>query len=211
MIASPTSPTVFIDDLDEAFYQRFLTSRYLAVDTETLGLKTRRDRLCLVQMCNEDGATALVQTRNYQAPRLKEVLEAPQVEKIFHFARFDLCALKHWLDINVNPVFCTKIASRMARTYGAGHGLKDLVRELLGIQLDKEQQSSDWGVEVLSPQQQSYAAADVIYLVEAKKKLEAMLQREGRLELTRKIIDFLPIRAELDLAGWQDDDIFAHK
>ncbi|HIJ83755.1 MAG TPA: ribonuclease D, partial [Magnetococcales bacterium] len=150
MASVPSSLTVFQDDLDDERRQRYLDSRYLAVDTETLGLITKRDRLCVVQMCNEDGLTSIIQTKNYNAPKLKEVLESPRVEKIFHFARFDMAALLHWLGCRVQPVYCTKIASRLARTYSGSHGLKHLVRELLGVDMDKEQQTSDWGAEMLS-------------------------------------------------------------
>nr|CRH07924.1 Putative 3'-5' exonuclease family protein [Candidatus Magnetococcus massalia] len=198
------------DDLDAEQLARYLKSPYLAVDTETMGLDTHRDRLCVVQMCDEAGEVSLVQTKNYQAPNLKKLFEAQEVEKIFHFARFDIAALKHWLDIQVNPVFCTKIASRLARTYTGGHGLKDLCRELVGVEMDKKQQSSDWGRDDLSDEQISYAASDVIYLIEARKTLEVMLKREGRLQLALDTIAFLPTRVELDLAGWGEQDIFTH-
>lgn len=201
---------VLLDDLDQERQLRYLNSRYLAVDTETLGLKTRRDRLCLVQMCNEEGFITLVQTRNYQAPRLQAVLESAKVEKIFHFARFDLAALKHWLGITVQPVFCTKIASRLIRTYTDRHGLKDLVAELLKIELNKEQQSSDWAAEIFSSQQIAYAASDVIHLIAVKEQLMTLLMRENRLEMAQACMNFLPVRVALDLAGWEEEDLFSH-
>ncbi|MBF0311087.1 MAG: ribonuclease D [Magnetococcales bacterium] len=198
------------DDLDQVLCERFSASRFLAVDTETRGLNLSRDRLCLVQMCNEEGVTALVQVRDQPAPRLKLVLESPGVEKIFHFARFDLAALRHWLGIRVNPVFCTKIASRLVRTYAPRHGLKDLVAELLNIEMDKEAQSSDWASPNLSAKQLAYAAADVTHLVALRERLLEMLIREGRWELARSCMDFLPTRVDLDLAGWEAEDIFSH-
>ncbi|MBF0402115.1 MAG: ribonuclease D [Magnetococcales bacterium] len=210
MPTRPTQPKIFQDDLDEAYLQRYLKSRYLSVDTETMGLNVLRDRLCLVQMCNEEGLVAMVQIKNFQAPHLKELLESPQVEKIFHFARFDLASLRHWLNIQVQPVFCTKIASRLVRTYSGYHGLKDLTRELLGVEMDKQQQSSDWGSAALSPQQIQYAQSDVLHLVPLKEALEEMLQREGRLETAQSCMAFLPTRVSLDLAGWEAEDIFAH-
>lgn len=210
MTTTPAQPVLFQDDLDEAFMQRYLNSRFLAVDTETMGLQVLRDHLCVVQMCNEEGLTALVQVKNYQAPRLKRVMEAANVEKIFHFARFDLATLQHWLQIHVQPVFCTKIASRLIRTYSGSHGLKTLSLELIGVEMDKQQQSSDWGATTLSDQQIRYAASDVIYLIKIKEALESMLLREGRLELAKTCMAFLPTRVELDLAGWEPEDIFAH-
>ncbi|MBF0162453.1 MAG: ribonuclease D [Magnetococcales bacterium] len=209
-----TQPKVFQTDLDADYLQRYLASRYLAVDTETMGLNLHRDRLCLVQMCNEAGLVAMVQIQRQQphgaAPHLKSLLESPNVEKIFHFARFDLAALRHWLGIDVQPFFCTKIASRLVRTYSGSHGLKDLVRELASQEMDKQQQSSDWGAERLSPQQLQYAQSDVTHLVTLKERLEEMLRRENRLELARACMHFLPTRVILDLAGWEAEDIFGH-
>jgi ribonuclease D len=210
MTVKSSKPLVLLDDLDEERYECYMGSQFLAVDTETLGLQVKRDRLCLIQMCNEDGVTTLVQTKNYDAPRLIKVLESQKVEKIFHFARFDLAALRHWLGCQVAPAFCTKIASRLVRTYTDGHGLKDITRELLGIELDKQQQSSDWASDTLSEQQISYAASDVIHLVEMKHKLVAMLQRDNRTQLAKVCMDFLPHRVSLDLAGWDEQDIFSH-
>lgn len=203
-------PKIFTDDLDEAYLDRYMNSRYLAVDTETMGLQVARDHLCVVQMCNEEGVTALVQTKRFQAPHLKTLLESPKIEKVFHFARFDLAMLWHWLNIQVQPVFCTKIASRLVRTYSGFHGLKDLAQELLGVAMDKQQQSSDWGAETLSEQQVRYAASDVIHLIAIKRALETMLAREKRMEVAQRCMTFLPTRVALDLAGWEAEDIFAH-
>ncbi|MBF0628904.1 MAG: ribonuclease D [Magnetococcales bacterium] len=209
-LASTGEAVVLLDDLDVERQRSYLESRYLAIDTETMGLKTRRDRLCLVQMCNEAGLITLVQTRSYQAPRLKAVLESNRVEKIAHFARFDMAAVRHWLGVEMTPVFCTKIASRLARTFTDRHGLKDLAAELLGVEMNKEQQSSDWAADTLTDRQIAYASSDVIHLVALKERLEAMLQREGRLELALACMRFLPHRTALDLAGWEEEDIFAH-
>ena len=186
--------------------------REVAVDTETLGLNPWRDKLCLVQLSSGDGNAVLVQLdrETYDAPNLRKLLQDEDVLKIFHYARFDMAVLKHWLKADVGPVYCTKIASKLARTYADRHGLKDLVREMLGVDMSKQQQSSDWGTPVLSEAQKEYAASDVLYLHELKLRLDQMLCREGRLELAQKCFDFLPARVALDLAGWQDTDIFAH-
>ncbi|MFC7049240.1 ribonuclease D [Emcibacter nanhaiensis] len=184
----------------------------VAVDTETLGLKPHRDRLCLVQLSGGDGNAYLVQIAQGQtsAPNLKKVLEDTGSVKIFHFARFDVAVLKHYLEINVKPIYCTKIASRLVRTYTDKHGLKDLCRELLQVEISKQQQSSNWGADELSQAQQEYAASDVLYLHRLMSRLDVMLERAGRREMARKCFDFLPTRAELDLAGWEEEDIFAH-
>ncbi len=184
----------------------------VAVDTETMGLNPFRDKLCLVQLSSGDGNAVLVQLDRdtYDAPNLKRLMENPDVLKIFHYARFDIAAMKRWLGVETAPVYCTKIASRLVRTYTDRHGLKDLVREMLGIDMSKQQQSSDWGTPVLSDAQKKYAASDVLYLHELKIRLDQMLKREGRTDLARKCFDFLPTRAALDLAGWGDTDIFAH-
>lgn len=185
----------------------------VAVDTETLGLNPYRDRLCVVQLSCGDGEAHLVQLgeNDYAgADTLRAVLSDPKVEKIFHFARFDMAVLKRYLGVDVTPVFCTKIASRLVRTYTDRHGLKDLVRELLGLDLDKKQQSSDWASALLSEEQKAYAAADVLYLHDIRAKLAAMLEREGRTDIAAACFAFLPVRAQLDLMGWPDDDIFAH-
>lgn len=190
----------------------FVAGTSVAVDTETLGLKPARDRLCVVQLSTGDGAAHLVQIdpKTMQAPRLKAVLEDAGVLKIFHYARFDVAALKHHLKADTGPLYCTKIASKLTRTYADRHGLKDLIKELLGIDLNKQQQSSDWGAHVLSEAQKQYAAQDVIYLHELKARLDQMLEREGRLALAQTCFNFIPARAALDLLGWSEEDIFAH-
>ena len=184
----------------------------VAVDSETMGLNARRDRLCLVQLSAGDGNAHLVQLdrETYEAPRLKALLADPKILKIFHFARFDLAVFMRWLGVAATPVCCTKIASKLVRTYTDRHGLKDLAKELLGVELSKQQQSSDWGAASLSDAQIDYAAADVLYLHAVKEKLDAMLAREGRSALAQACYDFLPARAALDLAGWEEVDIFAH-
>jgi ribonuclease D len=186
--------------------------RAVAVDTETLGLNPARDRLCLVQLSSGDGSAHLVQFARgeYQAPNLKRVLNDQSVLKLFHFARFDLAILRRYLGVMASPVYCTRTASKLARTYTDKHGLKDLVKELLDIDLSKQQQSSDWGAANLTEQQLAYAANDVAFLHRLKEGLDAMLIREGRMELAQACFSFLPARADLDLAGWGDIDIFAH-
>ncbi len=186
----------------------------LAVDTETMGLITPRDRLCLVQICDGGGDEHLVRFAPgsaFDAPNLKAVLADPARVKIYHFARFDLAAIGHYLGITAAPVFCTKIASKLIRTYTDRHGLKDLVRELLGKEISKQQQSSDWGGPVLSDAQQEYAASDVRYLHAIHAILTERLAREGRTEHAQACFDFLPVRARLDLAGWAEKDIFSHE
>lgn len=184
----------------------------VAIDTETLGLNPHRDRLCLVQLSNGDGTAHLVKFdgKTYDAPRLKALLADAGTLKIFHFARFDIAVLKQYLGVETTPLYCTKIASKLARTYTDRHGLKDLVGELLGIEISKQQQSSDWGAAELSESQMSYAANDVLHLHALKKKLDMMLSREGRTDFAQSAFGFLPTRAGLDLAGFEDDDIFAH-
>jgi ribonuclease D len=189
-------------------------SRYsgsVAIDTETMGLQPHRDRLCVVQLSPGDGSADVVQVpANADAPNLKRLLADPAVMKIFHFARFDIAVLFNALGVMPAPVYCTKIASRLTRTYTDKHGLKDLVREVLGIDLSKHQQSSDWGAEELSEAQVAYAASDVLHLHALKAKLDAMLAREGREALAQACFRFLPDRARLDLSGWSEEDIFAH-
>ncbi|MDD9876424.1 MAG: ribonuclease D [Magnetovibrio sp.] len=184
----------------------------VAVDTETQGLDLQRDRLCVVQLSAGDGVCHLVQMAagDNPAPNLKALLTDPGVTKIFHFARFDVAILKRNLGVTVSPVFCTKIASKLVRTYTDRHGLKDVTRELLGIELSKEQQSSDWAADELTPDQLKYAAADVLNLHKIRDRLHAMLVRENRLELAEACFGFLPARADLDLDGWSETDIFAH-
>ena len=190
----------------------FEPGKAIAIDTETLGLKPARDKLCLVQISNGDGNAHLIQVdrASYAAPRLKALLEDAAVTKIFHYGRFDVAVLKHYLGAETKAIYCTKIASRLVRTYTDRHGLKDLVKELLGIELDKQQQSSDWGAHVLTEQQKKYAAQDVLYLHELKSRLDQMLAREGRSGLAQACFDFLPTRAALDLEGWSEEDVFAH-
>ena len=184
----------------------------VAIDTETMGLKPDRDRLCLVQLSAGDGNAHLVRFRRdtYRAPNLARLLADPAVTKIFHFARFDVAVLERYLGVRARPVYCTKIASKIARTYTDRHSLKDLVRELLAIEISKEQQSSDWGADTLRPEQLAYAAADVLHLHAIRERLDAMLAREGRQALAQACFGFLPERAALDLGGWADMDIFAH-
>ena len=184
----------------------------VAVDTETMGLNPHRDRLCLVQLSGGNGDAHIVRLAKgrYEAPRLKALLSDPAVLKIFHFARFDVAVIRRFLGVATAPIYCTKIASKLCRTFTDRHGLKDLCRELVGVELSKEQQTSDWGAAEISPAQLKYAAADVLYLHAMKTKLDDMLAREGRRELAEACFRFLPTRAELDLAGWPEEDIFAH-
>ena len=185
----------------------------VAIDTETMGLDPHRDRLCLVQLSRGDGDCHLVQFppgEAVSAPNLAALLTDGAVLKIFHFARFDVAVLEHGLGVRCGPVYCTKIASRLARTFTDRHGLKDLCRDLLGIEISKQQQSSDWGADRLSRNQLDYAANDVLHLHPLKEKLDAMLAREGRAELAEACFAFLPDRARLDLEGWPEVDIFAH-
>ena len=189
---------------------RYTTS--VAIDTETMGLNPHRDRLCVVQMSNGDGSADVVQVPkgHRDAPNLKALLANPNIVKIFHFARFDIAALYHAFGVMPQPVYCTKIASRLSRTYTDRHGLKDLVREVLNIDLSKQQQSSDWGAAALSEAQLAYAASDVLHLHGLRERLDAMLAREGRTALAQACFDFLPTRVKLDLGGWEAEDIFAH-
>ena len=184
----------------------------VAVDTETLGLNPTRDRLCLVQLSSGDGSAHLVQFRRgqYDAPNLKRILGDRSVLKLYHFARFDLTTMRRYLGVMAAPVYCTRTASRLVRTYTDRHGLKDLVKELLNVDLSKQQQTSDWGSNELSDAQREYAASDVRYLHQLKEKLDERLARENRTELAQACFDFLPTRALLDLAGWPEQDIFAH-
>ena len=184
----------------------------VAVDTETMGLNTARDRLCLVQLSAGDETCHLVQFAidAYDAPNLKGLLGDPAVTKLFHFARFDLATIQHYLGVTCRPLYCTKVASKLARTFTDRHSLRDLCRELLGVDLSKQQQSSDWGAANLSDEQLRYAASDVLYLHRLKVILDDMLEREGRRDLAQACFDFLPSRAALDLAGWGEVDILAH-
>jgi ribonuclease D len=185
----------------------------IAVDTETRGLKISRDRLCLVQLSAGDGEVHIVQFdgENYEAPNLKKLLSDRNIVKIFHFARFDLAAIAHYLNVHAAPLWCTKIASKLVRTYTDRHGLKDICRELIGVELSKQQQSSDWAAPDLSDAQLNYAASDVLYLHQLKDKLEAMLDREGRRPMAEACFDFVLIRAAMDMTGFEDVDIFSHR
>jgi len=185
----------------------------VAVDTESMGLNWDRDRLCVVQLSAGDGHAHLVQLAadNYTAPNLRKLMTDPKVIKLFHFARADLAAIKRYLDVMPKPVYCTKIASVLVRTFTDRHGLKDLTKDLIALDLSKEQQTSDWGAATLTPEQLTYAASDVLHLHKLKGKLDGMLAREGRTELARQVMEFLPVRAELDIAGWRDVDVFSHK
>jgi ribonuclease D len=184
----------------------------VAIDTETMGLNPHRDRLCLVQLSGGDGNAHLVQMPRgpYQAPRLSALLADPKILKLFHFGRFDIAVLEHALKVRCEPVYCTKIAARLVRTFTDRFGLKDLCRDLLGVDLSKQQQTSDWGAETLTDEQMTYAASDVLHLHALRSKLDALLAREGRTELAQAAFAFLPTRARLDIAGWPDTDIFAH-
>lgn len=206
-MANEPAPILHIDDLPDGLD----LGPVVAIDTETMGLSSHRDRLCLVQLSGGDGQAHLVQMlTGYDAPNLKKLLADPACLKLFHFARFDIAALQAYLGVVTAPVYCTKIASKLCRTFTDRHGLKDLVRDLTGIELNKQMQSSDWGAPVLTPEQMRYAASDVLYLHAVKAKLDVMLAREGRAQLAQACFDFLPTRAALDLAGWPEIDIFAH-
>ena len=198
-------------------YENDLTADFdigtsVAIDTETLGLNPLRDRLCLLQLSTGDGNAHLIQFdgANYRAPNLKKILTNTNVTKIFHFARFDIAVIWHYLDVLCTPVFCTKIASRLTRTYTDKHGLRDICGELLGVEISKQQQQSDWGAKELTSEQKLYAASDVLYLHRLKDVLERRLAREDRAHLAQASFDYLPHRAELDLSGWDGQDIFAH-
>ena len=197
------------DGLDLAATAR---DQAVAVDSETMGLNPVRDRLCLVQLSAGDGDAHLVRFRRgmYNAPNLCRLLTDPNTTKLFHFARFDVAAFHAYLGVSCRPVYCTKIASKMVRPFTDRHGLKDLCRDLLGVEISKQQQTSDWGADVLTPEQQAYAASDVLHLHDLRRKLDVMLAREERSELAQACFDFLPARAALDLGGWEEPDIFAH-
>ena len=184
----------------------------VAVDSETLGLRFRRDPLCVVQLSAGDGDAHVVQLdrQTYDCPNLKRLLADPGSLKIFHYGRFDIGMFQLHLGVETRPVYCTKIASKLARTYTDRHGLKDVAREMAGVDLSKAQQSSDWGAETLSPEQLAYAASDVLHLHAIKRRLDMMLERQNRTELARACFDFLPVRSRLDLEGWDEVDIFAH-
>ena len=205
-----TSPRIKLHKGDLPAKVSFGTS--VAIDTETLGLKNHRDRLCLVQLSAGDNEVHLVQFdgRTWDAPNLNALLTDPNILKIFHFGRFDIAVLERYLGVRASPVWCTKIASKLVRTYTDRHGLKDLSAELLGLEMSKAQQSSDWGAETLSQQQLAYAASDVLHLHKLKLRLEMMLKRDGRLDMAEAAFRYLPERARLDLAGFEDMDVFSH-
>ena len=217
-MAFPDRPIVAAKDADVTVHHGDLPDGIsfgdsVAVDSETMGLKPGRDRLCLVQLSAGDGKAHLVKfapNDSYDAPNLKALMTDVSVTKLFHYARFDIAAIKRYLGVDTTPIYCSKICSRLIRTYTDRHGLKELCRELLGVDLSKEQQSSDWGAEELTESQIRYAAADVLYLHALRDRLDVRLKREGREHLAQAAFDFLPTRAELDLAGWPDEDIFGH-
>ena len=190
----------------------FQAASSMAIDTETMGLNTQRDRLCLVQISNGDGDAHLVQLdgQNYQAPNLKKILENKDILKIFHYARFDIAALEYYLEIKMANFYCTKIASKLARTYTEFHGLKDICNELAGVNISKTQQSSNWSAAKLTEAQKKYAAQDVLYLHQIKEKLDIILAQTGRADLAKSCFDFLSTRVQLDLEGWLGIDIFKH-
>ncbi|HEU0117193.1 MAG TPA: ribonuclease D [Alphaproteobacteria bacterium] len=185
----------------------------VAVDTESMGLNWERDRLCLVQLSSGDGNAHLVQLAagKYDAPNLKKLMADPKVTKLFHYARADIVTIKYYLGVMPKPLYCTKIASVLARTFSDRHGLKDLTKDLISLDLSKEQQTSDWGAATLTQDQMNYAASDVLHLHKLKARLDEMLARENRTELAKQVMEFLPVRAELDIAGWRDIDVFSHR
>lgn len=183
----------------------------VAVDSETMGLDPRRDRLCLVQLSSGDGTAHLVRLdRSFEAPNLVRLLADPSVLKLFHYGRFDIAMFQRYLGVTTQPVYCTKIASKLTRTYTDRHGLRDLCRELLGVEISKQQQSSDWGADRLTEEQLTYAASDVLHLHRLKDVLDPLLRREGRRDIAQACFEFLPVRAKLDLLGWDEAEIFAH-
>lgn len=212
------SVTMYSGDLPAEVAGRLAAVGTVAVDTETMGLRPERDRLCLVQLSGGDGDAHLVQfpvpgdgiAPDYSAPNLRRLLADPSVVKLFHFGRFDIAVMRRYLGVVCAPVWCTKIASKLVRTYTDRHGLKDLCRELLDVDLSKQQQSSDWGGGTLTQAQQDYAASDVLHLHALQAELARRLAREGRTALAQACFGFLPVRAELDLSGWPEEDIFAH-
>jgi ribonuclease D len=201
-------PDLFDGDLPDERLAHYQKKSVVAIDTETRGLNIARDRLCLIQICDDEGVVSLVRFRKNPAANVKRLMEDPQVLKLFHFARFDVAVLKHYMNASVKPIWCTKIASKLVRTYTDRHSLKDLGRELLGLEMDKSDQSSDWAREDLSPSQLEYAANDVRVLIPIYNQMKAVLERENRLELAEKLFGFLPVVAELDLSGYKD--IFEH-
>lgn len=207
-LVKPIKPDLYAGDLPEERLAHYLKKHVVAVDSETRGLNIPRDRLCLVQLCDDEGIVSLVRYRNQPAPNMLRLMEDPSVTKLFHFARFDVAVLKYYLKAEVKPIWCTKIASKLVRTYTDRHSLKDLGKELLGLEMDKSDQSSDWAREDLTPSQLEYAANDVRVLIPIYTRIKAILEREGRIELAEKLFAFLPVIAELDLAGFKD--MFEH-
>jgi ribonuclease D len=201
-------PLLFDTDLPDDIFKSYMSKQVIAIDTETRGLQIRRDRLCLIQLCDEDGLVAFVRFTGKPAPNLTNLLDSPEVLKLFHFGRFDVAVLKYYMNAEVRPVWCTKIASKLIRTYTDRHGLKDVVREVLGIELDKSDQSSDWARTDLTESQLEYAANDVRVLIPIYEKMKALLEREHLTHLAQKLFDFLPTICELDLRGYKD--IYEH-
>jgi ribonuclease D len=201
-------PLVFETDLPDDIFKRYMSKEVIAIDTETRGLQIARDRLCLIQLCDDDGLVAFVRYTGKPAPNLRKLLDSPEVLKLFHFGRFDVAVLKYYMDAEVKPVWCTKIASKLIRTYTDRHSLKDLVREMLGIELDKSDQSSDWARTDLSDSQLEYAANDVRVLIPIYEKMKTLLEREHMTHLSQRLFEFLPTVCELDLRGYKD--IYEH-
>lgn len=197
-------PELFEDDIPDHRLQQYLAKSVIAIDTETRGLIIPRDRLCLVQLCDEDGVVSFVRYHGNEAPNLRKLLVAENVTKLFHYGRFDIAVMKHYLGVWTNPIWCTKIASKLVRTYTDRHSLKELCREQLGMEMDKSDQTSDWARDDLSESQLEYAANDVRVLLPLHKKMKAMLEREGRLELAQKLFKFLSTQCELDLMGFNN-------
>ncbi|MBO9540521.1 ribonuclease D [bacterium] len=207
-VKAPADVHLIKGDLTPELFEAYAKSAYLCADTETTGLNPHRDRLCLIQLCNEDGLTTVLQVSSYDMPLLVKLLEAERPLKLFHFARFDLAMLRHHLGAKITHVYCTKVASKIARTFSGKHGLKDLTKDLLGVELDKSVQTSYWGADDLSPAQLAYSANDVRYLIPLKEKLDAMLVREGRMDLALACMQHLPTLIQLDLQGWEN--LFEH-
>lgn len=202
-------PLLFDTDLPDDIFKTYSSRSVIAIDTETRGLNVHRDRLCLIQLCDETGLVAFVRFTGKPAPNLKKLMEDPNVTKLFHFGRFDIGVMKHYMGVDINPVWCTKIASKLVRTYTDRHSLKELCSELLGMEMDKTNQSSDWAREDLSDSQLEYAANDVRVLIPLQRKFIALLEREGLTDIANRLFKFLPTICELDLRGW-DQNIYSH-
>jgi len=208
-IENKQKPLLFDGDLPDDIFRKYMAKSVIAIDTETRGLNLHRDRLCLTQLCDEDGLVAFVRYTGPDAPNLRKLLESKDVMKLFHYGRFDISVMKHYLHVDVRPVWCTKIASKLIRTYTDRHSLKDLVRELLGIELDKSDQSSDWARTDLSDSQLEYAANDVRVLIPIQRRFQELLERENLTDLAERLFQFLPTACELDSRGW-DINIYSH-